>query len=389
MFSTFSRQPIFLIPGLMASPLSGSVTGSAYWYCPRNLTTLFWVNDLLMIPPLFNCVMDWIRLTWIEAANDVDQLSYVRLISGPIGDVDSVTSVDSFFGIHVFPTYGNLANRFLTLGYVKGQDLFGIPYDWRFGLHQKPAFWANVTKLIEDSVAAQKEKAVLIGHSMGGMFIHHFLTNLTTKEWRLKHIQSAILIAPSVGGSGAAFGALWTGGIPFLSFLGNFTETMRHLGGIHIHVPNSQIFADTVVFIDMEGKKHFGADIANILKDNGKLQGKSEKMFDLYATYFTRAPIPLDVPVSIVYNSGLPTTLTVDRSSGKDKFVYGRGDMLVNAEGPEYCCSHWKGATQVECLNVETNGINSNHLTLLWNSKVLDFVVRHAVNGTHSHRNFN
>jgi hypothetical protein len=105
-------------------------------------------------------------------------------------------------------------------------------------------------------------------------------------------------------------------------------------------------------------------------------------MFDVYVPYFTTAPAPLDVPVGIVYNSGLGTTLTIDRSSGKDEFVYGRGDMLVNAEGPEYCCSRWKGPTPVDCLDLRADGINSDHLTLLWNSEVLDFAVSHAVNGT-------
>jgi lecithin-cholesterol acyltransferase len=366
----------------MASPLSGSITGAAHRYCPHNRTGLFWIDDLLMIPPLFNCVADWIRLTWNDYTNDIEQLSYVQLNSGPIGDVDSVTFVDKFLGFQVVPTYQILANRFLNLGYMKGQDLFGIPYDWRFGLHQKPEFWNNITKLIENAIVMQKAKAALIGHSMGGMFIHHFLTNLTTAEWRSKYIESAVLISPSVGGSGVAFRGLWTGQIPFLSFLGNFTEMMRNLGGIHIHLLNSQIFADTVVYIDEAGNKHLGADIVNLLKNNGKLPGKSEKMFDLYTPYFTTAPTPLDVPVSIVYDSGLKTALTIARSSGKNEFIYGRGDMLVNAEGPEYCCSLWKGLTPIDCLDLKSNGINSNHLTLLWNSKVLDCAVRHAINGT-------
>jgi hypothetical protein len=33
-----SRKPIFLVPGLAASALNGTVTGSPIWYCPRTLT---------------------------------------------------------------------------------------------------------------------------------------------------------------------------------------------------------------------------------------------------------------------------------------------------------------------------------------------------------------
>jgi lecithin-cholesterol acyltransferase len=227
--SIFSKKPIFLIPGLMASPLSGSVTDAAYWYCPHDRTGIFWVEDLLMIPPILNCVFDWIRLAWDDGAQDIDELSYVRFGTGPVGDLDSVTSVDSLFGLHILPTYADLADRFLNLGWTKNVDLFGIPNDWRFGLRHKQAFWDNVTRLIESAVAAQGEKAVLIGHSMGGMFIDYFLTNLTTPEWRSRNIESAILLAPSVGGSGAAYGSLWTGYLPFLPILGQFPEPRREV----------------------------------------------------------------------------------------------------------------------------------------------------------------
>jgi hypothetical protein len=140
MISSFSQKPIFLIPGLMASPLSGSVTGAAHRYCPHNRTGLCWIDDLLVLPPLFNCVTDWIRLTWNHSTNDIEQLSYIQLNRATIGDVDSVTFVDNLLGFQIIPTYQLLASRFLNLGCVKGHDLFGIPYDGRFGLHQKPVF---------------------------------------------------------------------------------------------------------------------------------------------------------------------------------------------------------------------------------------------------------
>jgi lecithin-cholesterol acyltransferase len=331
---------------------------------------------------MFNCLADWIRLVWNRDSQDVAETSYSRLGTYPLGSVDAVTSVDSLFGFHLLPTYAYLAARFLDLGYTKEADLFGIPFDWRFGLHLNSSFWENVTKLIEAAVLSNGAKAVLIGHSMGSKFIHHFLTNLTTAEWRAKFIESTVLIAPSLGGSGAQYLALWTKEFAGMGYLGTFPDTVNGMGGIHIHMFNADIFENVTVFIDEKGKVFKGRDIVSAVKDNGMVPGDYEKIFDLYIPFFATVPRALDVPVAIVYNSRLNTPITIDRSSGSDVFVYGRGDTHVNAEGPEYFCSQWRGPTPVDCFDLMSDGFESSHITMLWNSDVLDFVVEHAVNET-------
>jgi pimeloyl-ACP methyl ester carboxylesterase len=248
------KKPVFLIPGFIASPLNGSTTSSPYWYCSGSRTVLFWLDDTLGIPPEFNCLADWIRLVWDPDSQDVTETSYSRLGTYPLGSVHGVTSVDSLFGIHLLPTYADLAARFLAVGYQKEVDLFGVPFDWRFGLHMNSSFWTQVTRLIEDAVVANGAKAVLIGHSMGGKFIHHFLTNITTIKWRSKFIESAVLIAPSLGGSGAQYVALWTKEFAGMGYLGTFPDTVNGMGGIHIHMFNAVIFADATVFVDEQGK---------------------------------------------------------------------------------------------------------------------------------------
>jgi hypothetical protein len=96
-----------------------------------------------------------------------------------------------------------------------------------------------------------------------------------------------VLISLSLGGSGAAFDGIWTGQIPFLPFLGNFPQTMRDLGGIHIHMVNSQILADTAVYIDNSGNKHLGAEIVSLLKDKGSCQ-RNLKKCSICMSHFSR-----------------------------------------------------------------------------------------------------
>jgi lecithin-cholesterol acyltransferase len=379
---SFSKKPVFIVPGLMASPLSGHATTGAYWYCPRDYTGLFWVDYLLMLPPELNCIFDWMRITWNETINDVDELGYIHLETGPMGDVDSVTSVDSLFGMHILPTYEYVVDSFLKLGWTKNVDLLGVPNDWRFGLHYKKAFWDSFTQLIEKSVNEQGAKAVLVGHSMGGKLVHHYLTNLTTPEWRSKYIESAILLAPSIAGSGVAFGSLWTGYLPFVDFLGAYPETVRGSGGAHVHLPNIGIFGDTTIYIDETGQEHKGTEVVNLLKNNGKMPGDSAKILDLFTPFFATAPAPIDVPTALLYNSGLPTTIALDRRTGQDEFIVGRGDILVNAEGPEYCCTKWKGPAAIDCVDLHSDDIGSDHFTMLLNPDVIEFVVSRAVNTT-------
>jgi lecithin-cholesterol acyltransferase len=299
-----------------------------------------------------------------------------------MGDVDSVTAVDSLFGMHIVPTYQGLADRFLKLGWTKNVDLLGVANDWRFGLHYKKGFWDNLTQLIEKSVKEQGTKAVLIGHSMGGKFVHHYLTNLTTPEWRSQYIESAVLAAPSIAGAGMAFSALWTENIPFADIFGKFPETIQGSGGAHVHLPNLGIFGNTTIFIDDSGKEHKGVEVVQILKDYGKVPGNVAKILDLFTPFFATAPAPIDVPTAILYNSGLPTIIAVDRRTGQDEFIYGPGDMLVNAEGLEYCCTQWKVPATTHCVDLHSDELGSDHFTMLWNPDVLDFIVEHTVNTT-------
>jgi alpha-beta hydrolase superfamily lysophospholipase len=195
---------------------------------------------------------------------------------------------DSPIGLRLAPTYLDLANRFLELGYKKGEDLFGIPYGWRFGLHQRPDFWDAVMRLIENSVHTNGQRAVHVGHSMGDFFVHYFLSNITTPEWRSKYVESGILLAPSFGGSGTAFATLWMKALPLVKFIGPYPETINALGGLHIHMPNMEIFKDTVVYIDENGRERTGADITKILKDGKKLPGNASKFFEAFLPFFAR-----------------------------------------------------------------------------------------------------
>ena len=64
-----------------------------------------------------------------------------------------------------------------------------------------------IYKSLKESIERQKEKVILISHSLGGMFLHQFLLEQTL-EWKKNHIDKLITINCPYGGSIESFDVL-------------------------------------------------------------------------------------------------------------------------------------------------------------------------------------
>lgn len=376
-----SLKPIMLIPGLMASHLHGNVTRKPFWYCSNIHDDDVWVNDVLMIPPLHKCVLEYMGLQYHNDTDTITEKDGVSLTPVDFGGLDGIAYADELeHDLHFIPTYANMIEALKKRGYVERESLFGIPYDWRYGMAQTETFWDQVKNLIEEAYTKNcNQKVVLIGHSMGGIFINYFCTVKTTKEWRDKYIDSAFLVAPSIGGSFLAFAAILTKTIPFLSFLGELTDSAQKVGGVDIHIPNHEIFGDRPLFTDENGNNYAARDLKRSLKVTGIFDSDPsiEKIFELNEDYATHLPIPFDIPVSIVYNTALDTLVSLDRSNKKDKYSYGPGDLIVNGEGFEFMCNRWNTTYQVNCLNLANIHPAADHLSIVKDDETLNFLFKH------------
>lgn len=371
-----ARKPVFLIPGLMATRLHGNVSRRTYWYCSDIKDDDVWVNDVLMIPPLYNCILEYVGLHWNNETNEVTQKEGVSIGPVDFGGLEGIAFVDEFeHDTHFAPTYAPLANALKERGYVERETLFGIPYDWRYGMSHPDSFWADVKELIETAYEQNnKEKVVLVGHSMGTIFINYLCMTKMTKEWRQKYIDSAFLIAPSMGGSFLSFIAILTRKIPFLPFLGELPDSAQKLGGVDIHNPNFEIFGDRPLFTDENGTNYAARDLKKALKSTGIFDSDPsiEKIYELNEDWPTHAPIPFDFPVSIIYNTAIGTLVSLDRSNGNEKYIYGDGDLLVNAEGFDYLCNKWNTTYEVDCLNLNKIYPAANHLSIVWQNVTMN-----------------
>ena len=375
-FSVFvlcaAKKPTVLIPGLAASMLFGSMRASPFWYCPRVKDTNIWFNNWMAMWPYFNCLLDSVKLGYDNETGELVPMDYVDIAPREFGDPDEVAHMDYFAnGTSLVPTFKLLIQRLVDDGYTKRKDLFGMPWDWRFALHQPDAFWDKIKRFIEKIVHENGEKAVMIGHSMGGFLIQHFLTHITTKEWRDKYIDSAILWAPSFGGSGLAAALMYIQHIPYMRVFGKYDKIIGRMGGINIHMPNWAVFGDEVLFEGPNGLSVTAKNLSQFLKANGKLEGDIEPIFEKYRRFWSKPPMSPDVRTAVIYNSGGTTVKGLKlKPNGGWSFTFGPGDGLVNSEGPEYACSHW---SNVSCLDMKTGLLSGNHLTILWVQETLNF----------------
>lgn len=379
-------KPIMLIPGLMASRLYGNITRKSFWFCSKVINDEVWVNDVLMVPPLHKCVLEYMGLQYNNRTKTITEKDGVSLSPVDFGGLEGIAYADEFeHNFHFVPTYANMINFLKSQGYVERESLFGIPYDWRYGMAQTETFWNQVKDLIEDAYSKNNnQKVVLIGHSMGGIFINYFCTVKTKKEWRDKYIDSAFLVAPSIGGSFLAFAAILTKTIPFLSFIGELTDSAQKVGGVDIHIPNHEIFGNRPLFTDENGNNYAARDLKKALKVTGIFDSDPsiEKIFELNEDYASHLPIPFDIPVSIVYNTALDTLVSLDRSNNMEKYYYGPGDLVVNAEGLEFMCNNWNTTYHVNCLNLADIHPAADHVSIVKDDETLKFLFKHLNDST-------
>lgn len=88
---------------------------------------------------------------------------------------------------------------------------------------------------------------------MGTVFINYFGMEKMTKNWRKKYLDSILLITHSIGSSFLSFAVLLTKQIPFLSFLGELTNSTQKLGGVDVHIPNAFELGDRILYSDKNG----------------------------------------------------------------------------------------------------------------------------------------
>jgi hypothetical protein len=123
---------------------------------------------------------------------------------------------------------------------VVGGNLFGAPYDFRTIMltNHMERYFVRLQELIEQATQQNRNKVVVVAHSIGCLLMYIFLVDYVSHEWKCKHIDSFISVGGPYGGSSLSLKTLISG-LPKLSiFKERYFNVIQYSTGILLALPN-------------------------------------------------------------------------------------------------------------------------------------------------------
>jgi len=386
-----SLEPIVILPGMGGSALQAKISKhkAPHWWCWQNWDE--WFRDWLPLVELLaqDCWFDNLRINYNATTDEYLNQEGVTIDTMDFGGLSGIDYLDYWFGVPItFTTYYSaMIDSFEKVGYTKGKNLFGAPYDWRLpsSAHalDLQAFNNRFLQLIETAYAANANTKVhVVTHSMGGPTALSFLNN-QPQTWLNKYIASFIPIAAPWAGSAKALKTTLTGdnfGIEVLGMNLLNVEAVATLakqaGGLVELVPQSRFYKSDYVFVYTEKKNYTAADFTQLYIDAGTpitsiIHLRTAKLFDTWKTP--------GVPVHCLYGTGFPTEISYKYNDGLDKspeITYSnKGDGTVPLESLQEC-SVWKGQQRQP---VEVKEFNLDHQNILNDSELFAYILNITV----------
>jgi len=159
-----------------------------------------WLDVRLLIPEVIDCFVDNMRLVYNDTTKKTSNMDGVDTQIPGFGQTSTIEYFDSS-GLAFSSYFGPIVKSLVTLGYVRGVNLRGAPYDFRRGPEEQGEYFTNLTKLVQDTYEQNNQtQVVLVTHSMGGPFALYWLHSQSA-DFKAKYIRSMINIAAPWGGA--------------------------------------------------------------------------------------------------------------------------------------------------------------------------------------------
>ena len=236
-------------------------------------------------------------------------------------------------------------------GYVVGQSLLGAPYDFRLMADDAYVrrFFGELKALIEESYEKTRtcdtgpKRVFVMGHSLGGPVLLHFLNTHVDQAWKDQYIRAFITVGSPWTGSPKAYRTLLSGdaeGMPGDNL--EFLAVERLMGGLLWMAPFQAFHAERD-FVSVDGVE-YGASPEDFQKVFGVIAGNPHQAHLLNEVIAPRGQAVDDpgVLVGCLYGTGLPTEAHYAYSGGGfhgDPVIDRRvpGDGTVTLDVLEHC----------------------------------------------------
>ncbi|KAK2963887.1 putative Phosphatidylcholine-sterol acyltransferase [Blattamonas nauphoetae] len=191
-----NREPVVLIPGLLASALESRKIGDTKY-------DRIWVKLRRFLPPKTNEAIQILKPIYNEKTNTYHTFSGWDVRPIDYGGVDGVTVMDEHLSAWT-KSFENLINALKAVGYESRKDMFGAPWDWRVSTVDQintNGVSFLLKELVERAYNQNRKKVVLVAHSCGGPLAQQFLNTYVTEEWKAKYISQLICVNCPFGGA--------------------------------------------------------------------------------------------------------------------------------------------------------------------------------------------
>lgn len=339
-------DPLVLVPGSGGNQLEGRLTEA---YKPSSLVCSslhhggrwfrLWFDPTVILAPLTKCFAQRMTLYYDPVLDDYRNCPGVLTRVPHFGSTNSLLYLDPNLK-HITAYMAPLVEALEQIGYVDGNNLFGAPYDFRYGLAAEghpslvgTKFLQDLRQLIENASTSNGGKPVIIvSHSLGGLFVLHLL-NRNPPSWRKKFIKHFIALSAPWGGTVQemlTFASGYTLSVPLVDPLLVRGEQRSSESNLWL-LPSPKLFGRKVLVIN-QNKTYSASDMPQFLEDIGFQEGVQP--------YKTRI-LPLieqliapDVPITCIIGSGIDTPETLfygrDGFDKQPEILYGDGDGTVN-----------------------------------------------------------
>lgn len=299
------------------------------------------------------------------------------------GGLDGMTSMLSAFGRSFsVDKMSTLVKTFEAKGWRRGETLFGAPYDWRYAPAENQAvtqtFRDNLTALVERSVQTTGQKAVIVAHSMGGLYVTNFLLR-QSEAWKAEYLSAFVTMSAPYGGSQRVVKSLTVGDNGGFAFVPRsyFLEMQRtSTSGLWL-LPRPRVWGADTVVLETPGR-NYTADMArDILLDAGMASQSEYFGAHIQDLDYWAGAKTLGVRTLCLRSTGVrtPSSLVIDANladlgrSGDKVSVrtrWGRGDGVVNENSMRAC-------DQFADRSIEYEGLS--HRKILSSKKVVEDIL--------------
>jgi len=355
-------NPVVFIPGFLASALDCSKSdGNSPNFCPDNRPGApFNYQCWLSVPKIvrLRCFMNEMSRNY-ENGNYSLKNDGLTIEGKDFGGVDGVETITKYLDV---PLMRGMIEAFEAVGYARDISFRAATYDWTFASYhyETIGYYTDLRLLIEETYRMNGNRRVnLIGHSMGTLQGHYFLTKMVTQEWKDTYLVNMVDITPLYRGAPLAIRAILTGltPIPLVKFY--LRTLVENWGSVHWFLPfnwPNQVFVYT-----KDGDSHYESDLERLFIDAGY-----PNVADAYPRAHNQTAMMgrHNVTYHCFTASGIETNVGADyrdtRSYAQTPInLYEDGDSLV----PAYSSSACEQLGPV--TRIDYGGAVANHVSLL------------------------